>query len=383
MDAMIEELKKVIAICLIRVFNCFPIKSNKIFLYSYYGSQYGCNPKYITEYILQNTSKGKFDLVWAFNDISQFEHLTEIRKVKTMSLRYFYELCTSKVIITNFRTTDLFIKRKNQYYIQTWHSSLRLKQIEKDAEASLPKKYVEMAKKDSEKCDLLISGCEYSTKIFRRAFWYDGEILESGTPSHDILFSSKKVKYQIYKKLEIPKKYKTILYAPTFRKNMDLSVYDLDYSALCGVLSEKLGGEWMVLIRLHPHLTNLANQMNSNKNTKNVTAYSDVQELIACSDLLVTDYSSVMFSYLLTKKPCFLYVPDLEEYLSYDRKLYFNIADLPFKSAKTNQELCDNIRDFNNENYLLDVERLTAQIRSFETGKASEVLVKKINKLTG
>ncbi len=68
-----------------------------------------------------------------------------------MSLKYFYELCTSKVIITNYRTTDLFKKRKGQYYIQTWHSSLRLKQIEQDTENSLQPHYIEMAKKDSEK----------------------------------------------------------------------------------------------------------------------------------------------------------------------------------------------------------------------------------------
>lgn len=68
-----------------------------------------------------------------------------------MSLKYFYELCTSKVIITNFRTTEIFRKRRGQYYIQTWHSSLRLKQIEKDAEDKLQLQYIKMAKEDSKK----------------------------------------------------------------------------------------------------------------------------------------------------------------------------------------------------------------------------------------
>ena len=125
---------KSITLLIVYIFNCFPIKKNKIFFFSYYGSQYGCNPKYITEHILNNYPRDRYDLVWAFNDLKSREHLKGIRKVKTMSLKYFYELCTSKVIITNFRTTDTFVKRKDQYYIQTWHSSLRLKQIEKDAE---------------------------------------------------------------------------------------------------------------------------------------------------------------------------------------------------------------------------------------------------------
>ncbi|MGL5752407.1 MAG: bifunctional glycosyltransferase/CDP-glycerol:glycerophosphate glycerophosphotransferase, partial [Paraclostridium sp.] len=177
-----ERIKKFLTLTITHIFNLFPIKKNKIFLFSYYGSQYGCSPKYISEYIVKNYPKDKFDVVWAFNDISSKEHIEDIRKVRIMSLKYFYELSTSKIIITNFRTTNTFIKRKNQYYIQTWHSSLRLKQIEKDAENSLPKNYAEMAKEDSKKCDLLLSGCKYSTDIFKRAYWYNGEIFEHGTP---------------------------------------------------------------------------------------------------------------------------------------------------------------------------------------------------------
>ena len=163
-------LKRLLSLLIIYLFNCFPIKQNKLFLFSYYGSQYGCSPKYISEYIRSKTPQGQFDIVWAFNNLQSKQQIEGVRKVKTMSLSYFYELCTSKVVITNFRTTELFLKRKNQYYIQTWHSSLRLKQIEKDAEDSLPKHYVQMAKKDSVKCDLLLSGCKFSTAIFKRAF---------------------------------------------------------------------------------------------------------------------------------------------------------------------------------------------------------------------
>ena len=120
-----KNIKKYGALLIIKIFNLLPIKNNKIFLESYYGSQYGCNPKYISEYIVNNYSKGKFDVVWSFTNLDGKESIKGVRKVKTMSLKYFYELCTSKIIITNYRTTDMFIKRKNQYYIQTWHSSLR------------------------------------------------------------------------------------------------------------------------------------------------------------------------------------------------------------------------------------------------------------------
>src|SRR5690625_1978508 len=172
-----------------------------------------------------------------------------------MSLRYFYDLCTAKVIITNFRTTDLFVKRKEQYYIQTWHSSLRVKQIEKDAENVLPEPYIQMAKKDSLKCDLLLSGCRFSTEIFESSSWYKGDMCERGTPRNDILLqNNNQVKKEVFKKLNIPHDTKILLYAPTFRKDNNLHVYELEYRNLVKALKDKFGGKWVVLVKLHPHL---------------------------------------------------------------------------------------------------------------------------------
>src|SRR5690625_1671397 len=255
----IEKIKRLIYLMIVYMCNLLPIKHNKIIFFSYYGSQYGCNPKYISNYIVENYSN-EFDIVWSFNHPNTSNESSFFRQVRTMSLRYFYELCTAKVIITNYRTTDLFVKRKNQYYIQTWHSSLRLKQIEKDIEDVLPTSYVQMAKKDSQKCDLLISGCKYSTEIFKRSFWFKGEIFEHGTPRNDILFhnySSKRE--QITKKLNIPFHKKVLLYAPTFRKNNDCNLYNLDFDKLLKQLERKFGGDWIVVVKLHPHLINETN----------------------------------------------------------------------------------------------------------------------------
>jgi CDP-glycerol glycerophosphotransferase len=382
MGKWIATLKNNIFIAIIYFFNCFPIKKNKLFFYSYYGSQYGCNPKYITEFILLNYPKDHFDLVWAFDDIHAKHHLSGFRKVKTMSLKYFYELCTSKIVITNFRTTDLFVKRKNQYYIQTWHSSLRLKQIEKDAEASLPQHYVQMAKKDSQKCDLLLSGCEYSTKIFRRSFWYNGAILEHGTPRNDVLFEkSSPLRRAILNRLNIPHDQKIILYAPTFRKDHGLSVYDLDYPKILNQLARKFGGEWTFLVKLHPHLIPMSGQLQYGDHVLDVTTYDDIQELLSISDVLISDYSSLMFDFSITHRPCFLYVPDLVDYISQDRKLYFDLQELPFISATSNHEMLDKINQFNDQKYQQNLNIFLQQIGSFEDGKACEHLMKYINEI--
>lgn len=379
MSKLVERLKDTIIVGITHIFNCIPIKNNKIFLFSYYGSQYGCSPKYISEYLIRNYPKDKFDIVWAFNDVESKQHINGIRKVRVMSLRYFYEMCTSKIIITNFRTTDIFKKRKDQYYIQTWHSSLRLKQIEKDAESSLPKDYIKMAREDSKKCDLLISGCKYSTEIFKRAFWYDGEIFEYGTPRNDLLINNDKEHIRnVKRKLNISYDTKLVLYAPTFRKNDDLDVYNLDYKNIVKSLKERFGGEWKFCIKLHPHLISRSEELNYGDDVLDLTKYDDIQELLSITDVLVSDYSSLMFDFGLTKRPCFLYVPDLYEYTNKDRKLYFDINTLPFINSKSNGELVEKIKDFDKETYNQNLEAFLNSIDNFEDGYACKKLAERI-----
>ncbi|MED1205205.1 CDP-glycerol glycerophosphotransferase family protein [Heyndrickxia acidicola] len=377
------KMKKYILLICIWLFNLLPIKKNKIFFLSYYGSQYGCNPKYISQYI-QKHKKNDFDIVWGFNDLSGKEHLSGIRMVKMMSIKYLFELSTSKVIITNFRTTEFFIKRKHQFYIQTWHSSLRLKQIEKDAEANLPSSYIKMAKKDSQKIDLLISGCQLSTSIFRRSFWYDGEILEQGTPRNDAFFlNTEDTKANVQNELNISSDTRIVLYAPTFRKNHSLQAYNIDYQAVLDKLNEKFGGEWIFLVKLHPHLHELSQQLLGNSHVKNVTGYHDTQELLMASDILISDYSSLIFDYAITRRPCFLYIPDQEEYTANDRKLYFSLNDLPFVTALNNEEMLNRIHFFDEKTYQETLAAFMEWTGTFEDGRACESLVNIITKVCG
>lgn len=382
MKNLMQKSKNNIAKLLVNIFNIMPIKKNKIYIFSYYGNQYGCSPKYISEYLVNNYPEKKFDIVWQFNDIKASRNIEGIRTVKTMSLKQLYEMCTSKVIITNYRTTELFKKRKDQYYIQTWHSSLRLKKIEKDAEESLPKNYLKMAKEDSTKCDLLLSGCKFSTEIFKRAFWYDGEIFESGTPRSDMLLKNNvEIQNKVKKSLGIDCNKKIILYAPTFRKGDSLDSYNVDYQRILKALKSKFGGDWVFLVRLHPHLVSRSKELVYGENVLDATSYDDIQELLSTSDVLISDYSSLMFDFALTERPCFLYVPDLEEYIKNDRALYFDIKKLPFLHTLDNDELEEGIEKYNKTYYKKRLKDFNKEIGSFEDGKACENLAKRIEKV--
>lgn len=362
---------------IISLFSFLPIKKNKILFFSYYGNQYGCNPKYISQYLVKKSLGYK--VIWAFTKPEKY-NISGIKKVKYYSFRFFYELCTSKVIITNYRMITLFKKRKCQLYIQTWHSSLRLKTIEQDAIANLPPYYIKMAQQDSRYIDCLISGCKFSTDIFKSSFWYNGLILECGTPRNDLFFSNElNLKTKITEEYNIPQTNKLILYAPTFRQSYNLEYYNIDYIRLKDALHNRFGDEWTILVRLHPHLRQFSQQLLHGKQTVDVTNYDDIQELLAVSDILISDYSSLIFDFALTKRPCFLYVPDLNEYIQKERALYFDIKQLPFIKASSNNDLLSAISTFDEKKYLSELTAFNNNIGSYENGNACERIIEYIN----
>ena len=89
---------------------------------------------------------------------------------------------TAKVWVDSNRKEGYIRKRKGQFYIQTWHGGVPLKKIEGDCEEYLGEVYIQRAKWDSAMTDLYLSNGGFCTDMYRRAFWYTGEILECGTP---------------------------------------------------------------------------------------------------------------------------------------------------------------------------------------------------------
>ena len=353
------------------IFSLLPVCKNKILFFSYYGKQYGCSPKYLSEYIVKNHPE--WNVVWAFTEPENYS-IAGVVKVRYFSFKYFYEQCTSRVLVTNYRMTDNYRKRSGQYYIMTWHSSLRLKKIEGDTESTLPANYVKMAKADSKKIDVLLSGCLFSDQIFKRAFWYDGTILRSGTPRTDLFYAKDvdSIVASIKKRLSIKDSLRIILYAPTFRKEDNLDSYNLDFDALINNISAYTGKEWIVLGRLHPHLSKYSTTLLQGNHVLDVTGYDDIQELLLISDILITDYSSLMFDFVETRRPCFLYAPDLEEYQKNDRSFYFLLEELPFPVSQTQNELHKQIQNLDKVKYAKSINNFMDKVGSYEDGNASK-----------
>jgi CDP-glycerol glycerophosphotransferase len=373
MKDKIDRIKEYIGALPFYIFRLFPIKSNKIVIVNYLGKGYGDNAKYITEELINR--KEKLDIVWLVNKVDEL-FPKEVRTVKYGSIKAIYELVTAKIWIDNRRKPSYVRKRKNQYYIMTWHAGITLKKVEKDAEQTLPTTYIRAAKADSKMADLFLSSSRWDTECYRRAFWYDGRILEKGLPRQDIIFNlQEESKANLKNKIGIDTDYNTVLYAPTFRKNMtesDLSVYSLDWKKLLSELELKFGGKWKGLIRLHPNVSKFTSLLNLPDDVLNVTDYPDMQELIAIADIGITDYSSALLEFGMTGRPSFIFATDYAEYKK-DRDLNFTLEELPCSFAANNKELLENIRSFENDNYLKKIrEFYYNRCGLFQGGKSSQ-----------
>lgn len=367
--AFVSIIRKMVALIVFFM----PIKKKKILVSSYYGRGYGDNLKYIVEEFLSRNIK-KLQIVWVVKNKEEARSLPlGVKSCLVYSMKYYYHLSTSKIWIDNCRKA-FYYKKKNQYYVQTWHG-FALKRIEKDVEHNLSSVYVERAKKDSKAIDVIISCSAFMERIYKNSFWYNGEVVNLGAPRNDIIINKdaniiKKVKLYY----SIKEKQKIVLYAPTFRKEQSLSVYSLDFDKLLDCCNRKFGGDFIVLVRLHPNIATLASNIQYGQKIKNATFYPDMQELLLATDVLISDYSSLMFDYALSLKPVFMFATDIDIYKN-DRDFYFNLCDLPFNVSVNNEELEHNIMSFNIENYKLNLMNFYEDVGMIIDGQASKKVV--------
>lgn len=361
----------------------FPLKNDKIVICNYYGKGYGDNAKYIVEEIIKQNLN--YDIVWMLKGdlIRKSNFPNRIRVVKYGSFKALFEMATAKIWIDNCRKSFYPPKRKNQFYIQTWHGGIALKKVEKDVEDKLAKNYIKYAKKDSKMADLFLSNSKFCSDMYRRAFWYRGDILECGSPRVDILFSGDySIASRVKEYFGLEHEAKILLYAPTFRKDFNLDCYDIDFVELLNFLESKYNAKWYVFLRLHPNIpsyyVHFLNQFNDTR-IINVTDYDDMYELMFVSDILITDYSSTMFEFSFVYKPVFIYASDVESYKN-DRNFYFNITSLPYSVARNNEELLNNIKNFDQKVYYERVKDFMEQLEIYEKGDAAKQVVEEIKK---
>lgn len=274
-----------------------------------------------------------------------------VRTVLAGSRDHHDQRARARLIISNDALPKDFVKRRDQQYLQTWHGT-PLKRIGLDIERIRfrNKNYRQELTADSTKWDWLISPNAYSTEIFRRAFAYEGPVLETGYPRNDLLASGDEARLAARRDrarrwLGITADQQVVLWAPTWRDDAYVPAGGYGASMLVepSELDALLPDGMVVLFRGH-HLFAPQFAVGRPDRFRNVSGYPDVRDLMLASDALVTDYSSIMFDYALTGRPMIFFAPDLLHY-QYIRGLYLDLDEIapgPVLSAAA--ELADALR---------------------------------------
>lgn len=318
---LIRLLKRIVMF----LFQQLPLKEGYVFLESFSGMSYGCNPKYIYSEAIKRYPKLTY--IWSINDTST-EIVGDPIMVRRLSVRYLYYLAVSKYIITNTEFALLGRKRASQIYVNTQHGT-PLKKMGYDNLTDMKSR-----KSKNGRWSLLVSPSYYATQIFRTAYGFDGEVVELGYPRNDRFASVDTESIDELKRdLELDESDIVVFYAPTWRELGSVRVPDFD----CMIDESKLNIK--ILVRFH-HLDIRCDVLFSSSNIINVSDNRyDVQELCILSEFLITDYSSIMFDFLILQRPIILYTYDLDDYKDIQRGIYLEFSKLPFMQANDEVEL--------------------------------------------
>lgn len=299
---------------------------------SNFGKSYSGNPKYIYEELLRQ--KRSMRVVWVYQGKEKLKDIPgNVVQVHRGTPEYFNYLARAGYWVNNIRFTVTY-KPKNTVYLQTWHGT-PLKRLGLDIEVSGPEAEArESFLKESRNWDYLLAQNEYSRQIFKRAFDVQGEVLVHGYPADDVLLSiSEDLANKIKSKIGLPKEKKVVLYAPTWRDDARKGnswEYTFDLKMDFETMRAELSSDYVVLLRLHHLIADKLDLSGFEDFIFDVSHYDDTTEILAISDLLITDYSSIFFDYMTTKKPVLFYMYDLDVYQTKLRGFYLNVYnDLP------------------------------------------------------
>lgn len=353
-----------------------PVDNKKIFFMTY-DSQYSCNLRYISDEIIRQNLP--VDIVWSCGKRNAKTFPEEVRTVVRGSYKMFEEMASSKIWFDNALNCVWYgmPKKKEQVYINTWHGSLGIKRL------SGNKNWLKKAKRCKKLTDYCISNSLFEEEVYRTTFWPTTPYLRYGHARNDILLQKEKHEEIIEKVrefFEIEDDSKIMLYAPTFRDDGTTSCFDIDFSLLKQNLEKRFGGKWVLLVRMHFKNKSVKLSDEWNEWIKNASGYPNMQELLVATDLGITDYSSWAYDYILTRKPLLIYAPDIDKYNG-TRGFYYPLETTPFPISQNNEELEENILNFNMDIYLQKCEEFLNEKGCAETGRAAELIVEKIKEI--
>jgi CDP-glycerol glycerophosphotransferase (TagB/SpsB family) len=320
---------------------CLPSDNSKIIYIAHYGKNFNCNPKSMFEYIYEHYPQYKNIIVLNHRDRYFDVDKERVKFVSYYSLAFLYHLATSRYWVVNTNLHHYLKPKRGTKYFQTWHAAGAFKKFGLDLPDTMWKEKLSW-KEDASHWSMLLCSSKHVVDIYAQACAIDkSKIYPIGLPRNDVFARPKVEKSQILEKYKLPSDKKIILYAPTYRDHKQEDPVNLDFSQL----QKQLSDEYVFLLKLHPFLADY--QINNDKTNRfviNLSKCDDIQELLLITDVLITDYSSVIFDFALTGRPMIFYAYDLDDY---KRGFYVNYEHfVPGPIAYDQEQLMELLKDY-------------------------------------
>lgn len=359
------------------LFRLIPVQKQVVLFSSFFGQHYSDGPRAISEVLHERHPE--ITIYWAFADEPEKHELPPyIHAVKMGTLQYFYIKAIAANLVTNvFQQAGYLGKntkqnlitrihlaleqRRKQRVITTWHGT-PLKKMANDEVGALPKKFI------CNKPMYYIVGNKFEEDIMMRLTDNQMISLPWGSPrSSKLTAIDEEKKTRLKTRIAGTENCRIVLYAPTFRYGSKKSGIDIqnsgleqlnmiDFSKLSRVLIERFGGDnWILVCRFH----NLAEKSIDWGKLQdqycgkiiNGNQLEDIMDYYYCADLVITDYSSVMYDFMQSNRPVVLFCHDYENYKENERGFYLSVKETPFLFAQTVEELYREIQNFDQAGY--------------------------------
>lgn len=265
----------------------------------------------------------------------------------SLIFRRSFELASSSMVLMDneFLPFAYVRPRRNIKIVQLWHGTGTIKKFGHDISEGRMLKLVERA---DNRITHLIVNSDYTARLYQKIFEIDADkVYVTGIPRTDVMFDPDIMDYDLkrfYNEYPELKEKRLVLYAPTFRDDqiaepcieLDLNMWD-----------ENIDNNTVLLLRLHPHVassfdSSFLQQFNSH--IFNMSDYDDLNVLLFAADILITDYSSIVFEYALLDRPMYFYAYDIVQFEHEGRGFYENYDEfVPGKVIRTTEELINSI----------------------------------------
>lgn len=371
-----------------------PVNKHVIIFESNLFRNYTGNPRYIYEEIIEQKSDTKYKCIWVFKNpdsINKNDIPGNPLLLKYKSLKFYYYLSIAGFIVSDSRLPKYLSFNKKVTYIQTWHGT-PLKKLALDmtsldmAGSNNIEAYHNNFIYSASTWDYLLSQNTFSTNIFKRCFAFDKTVLEIGYPRNDVLINSSEDDISnLKKKMGLPLDKKIILYAPTWRDNQYYKKGEYKFASAIDfdALSDALSDEYVMIVKYHYLVKDNVDWSKYKGFVYQYGETEDIANLYLVSDMLITDYSSVMFDYSVLRRPMIFFAYDLEDYRNNLRGFYFDfLEEAPGPVVLDNNALIDSIKNYNPDEWAKKYQAFHDKYNHRDDGHAASKVVALIDDLS-